>query len=69
MKQCLLEQIINPKTGRCVNKTGKIGKKLMKSKSSKRKSSERKSRSKTIKSPISCYKKVLYLLMVCVNIL
>ena len=30
MKQCLSEQIINPKTGRCVNKTGKIGKELMK---------------------------------------
>ena len=38
MKQCLSEQIINPKTGRCVNKTGKIGKELMKSKSPKRKS-------------------------------
>jgi hypothetical protein len=31
MKQCKSDEILNPKTGRCVKKSGKIGKEIMKS--------------------------------------
>ncbi len=45
-KNCPRNKICNPKTGRCVNKSGRIGKKLVKSKSRRKKSVLRKSKSR-----------------------
>ena len=48
-KNCPRNKICNPKTGRCVLKSGRIGKKLAKSKSRRRKSVLRKSKSRRLR--------------------
>jgi len=49
-KKCKADQICNPKTGRCVKKSGRIGRTLLKKSKSKRKSVVRKSKSQRRKS-------------------
>lgn len=47
-KKCRPDQICNPKTGRCVLKTGRIGKALLAKSKSKRRSVSRKKKSKSV---------------------
>ena len=57
-KKCKADQICNPKTGRCVKRTGAIGKKLLaKSKSRSKSVKKSKSRSKSVKKSKSIKKK------------
>ena len=45
-KKCKADQICNPKTGRCVKKSGRIGRTLLKKSKIRRKSVVRKSKSR-----------------------